>query len=208
MMMQPTTVFLVFCMLVNSVHGVQFDIPTRVEKCLSDEVAKDSFVLIQYDVLGNAQGRTGVSVMIQDPLGKYIKEDSDVDVSSGDLHKFSFNAGTAGSFSTCFFNSNEYTVRVSLDFKHGVEAKDYSEIAKREHLLPVEKELRKMEDTVDEIHREMLYMREREASMRDTNESTNARVLWFSSFSIFVLLAMGLWQVIYLKKFFKSKKLI
>ncbi|RLO07398.1 hypothetical protein DYB28_006825, partial [Aphanomyces astaci] len=75
-------------MLVNSVHGVQFDIPTRVEKCLSDEVAKDSFVLIQYDVLGNAQGRTGVSVMIQDPLGKYIKEDSDVDVSSGDLHKF------------------------------------------------------------------------------------------------------------------------
>ncbi|ETW07128.1 hypothetical protein H310_01760 [Aphanomyces invadans] len=206
--MKAAAVLLVLCMLIGSVQGVQFDIPTRVEKCLSDEVAQDSFVLIQYDVLGNAQGRTGVSVMIQDPLGKYIKEDSDVDVSSGDLHKFSFNAGTAGSFSTCFFNSNEYNVRVSLDFKHGVEAKDYSEIAKREHLMPVEKELRKLEDTVDEIHREMLYMREREAAMRDTNESTNARVLWFSSFSIFVLLAMGLWQVIYLKKFFKSKKLI
>ena len=65
-----------------------------------------------------------------------------------------------------------------------------------------------MEDTVDEIHREMLYMREREAMMRNTNESTNARVLWFSFFSIVVLLGMGVWQVLYLKKFFKSKKLI
>ncbi|KAJ8575896.1 hypothetical protein ON010_g3320 [Phytophthora cinnamomi] len=95
-----------------------------------------------------------------------------------------------------------------LDFKHGVEAKDYTEVAKREHLMPVEKELRKMEDTVDEIHREMLYMREREATMRNTNESTNSRVLWFSFFSIVVLLGMGVWQVMYLKKFFKSKKLI
>ncbi|RLN36580.1 hypothetical protein BBJ28_00021817, partial [Nothophytophthora sp. Chile5] len=53
-----------------------------------------------------------------------------------------------------------------------------------------------------------LYMREREAAMRDTNESTNSRVLWFSFFSIVVLLGMGVWQVLYLKKFFKSKKLI
>eukprot|EP00644_Phytophthora_capsici_P011480 jgi/Phyca11/508711/fgenesh2_kg.PHYCAscaffold_37_\ len=74
--------------------------------------------------------------------------------------------------------------------------------------MPVEKELRKMEDTVDEIHREMLYMREREATMRNTNESTNSRVLWFSFLSIIVLLGMGVWQVMYLKKFFKSKKLI
>ncbi|OQR90034.1 hypothetical protein THRCLA_09458 [Thraustotheca clavata] len=182
--------------LLAVVQAVQFDIKRRAEKCLSDEIAAGSLVVVHYNILGNVKGRTGVSLLIKDPLGKYLKEDSDIDLTSEDIHKFSFNAETAGTYSTCFFNSNDVAMRVSLDFKHGVEAKDYSDIAKREHLMPVEKELRKMEDTVDEIHREMLYMREREAAMRNTNESTNSRVLWFSSFSIFVLLAMGLWQVI------------
>jgi len=189
-------------------NAVQFDVRRRAEKCLSDEVAQGSLVVIHYNILGNVKGRTGVSLLVKDPLGKYLKEDSDIDLSSEDIHKFSFHAEIAGTYSCCFFNSNDYVLRTSLDFKHGVEAKDYSDIAKREHLMPVEKELRKMEDTVDEIHREMLYMREREAAMRNTNESTNSRVLWFSTFSILVLLGMGIWQVIYLKKFFKSKKLI
>lgn len=92
--------------------------------------------------------------------------------------------------------------------KTGVEAKDYSEVAKREHLKPVEIELRKMEDAVAEIHAEMLSMRDREHKMRDTNEETNSRVLWFSLFSIIILIGMGMWQVYYLRNFFKSKKLI
>ncbi|DAZ94798.1 TPA: hypothetical protein N0F65_002411 [Lagenidium giganteum] len=188
--------------------GVQFDVRRRAEKCLSDEVAQGSLVVIHYNVIGTQQGKSGVSIVITDPLRKYLKQDSNIDTSSDDIHKFSFHADAGGSYSVCFFNSNDNPVRVMLDFKHGVEAKDYTEVAKREHLMPVEKELRKMEDTVDEIHREMLYMREREAAMRSTNESTNSRVLWFSFLSIVVLLAMGVWQVFYLKKFFKSKKLI
>lgn len=191
-----------------TVDAVQFDVRRHFEKCLSDEVAQGSLVVIHYNVIGGRKGKTGVSVTITDPLHKYLKQDSDIDMTSDDFHKFSFHADAAGTYSVCFYNMNDNPVRMMLDFKHGVEAKDYSEVAKREHLMPVEKELRKMEDTVDEIHREMLYMRQREAAMRNTNESTNSRVLWFSFFSIVVLLGMGVAQVLYLKKFFKSKKLI
>lgn len=198
------TVFSIF----TPSHAVQFDVRRRTEKCLTDEVGEGSLVVIHYNVIGTAKGKSDVSIMITDPLNKYLKQDSNIDTSSDDTHKFSFHADVAGSYSVCFFNANEKPVRVMLDFKHGVEAKDYAEVAKREHLMPVEKELRKMEDTVDEIHREMLYMREREAAMRSTNESTNSRVMWFSLASIVVLIGMGVWQVLYLKKFFKSKKLI
>lgn len=200
--------FAALATLLLSTHAVQFDVRRRAEKCLSDEVAQGSLVVIHYNIIGSRKGKSGVSITITDPLRKYLKQDSDIDTTSDDFHKFSFTADAAGSYAVCFFNSNDNSVRTMLDFKHGVEAKDYSEVAKREHLMPVEKELRKMEDTVDEIHREMLYMREREAAMRNTNESTNSRVLWFSFFSIVVLLGMGVWQVLYLKKFFKSKKLI
>ena len=52
------------------------------------------------------------------------------------------------------------------------------------------------------------HMRQREEEMRDTNESTNSRVLYFSIFSMCCLLALATWQVLYLRKYFKSKKLI
>jgi hypothetical protein len=45
-------------------------------------------------------------------------------------------------------------------------------------------------------------------SMRNTNESTNARVLWFSVFSVCVLFSTATWQVYHLKQYFKKKKLI
>ncbi|KAG1710699.1 hypothetical protein DVH05_013426 [Phytophthora capsici] len=191
-----------------SLDAVQFDIRRRAEKCLSDEVAQGSLVVVHYNVIGGVRGQSGVSLAVTDPLHKFLKQDANIDTSSDDIHKFTFTADAGGNYAVCFVNTNDKPVRVMLDFKHGVEAKDYTEVAKREHLMPVEKELRKMEDTVDEIHREMLYMREREATMRNTNESTNSRVLWFSFLSIIVLLGMGVWQVMYLKKFFKSKKLI
>eukprot|EP01047_Picozoa_sp_COSAG01_P096698 COSAG01_NODE_27146_length_693_cov_0.865320_1_plen_51_part_00 len=37
--------------------------------------------------------------------------------------------------------------------------------------------------------------------MRNTNESTNARVLWFSVFSVCVLASTGAWQVYHLKQY-------
>ena len=52
------------------------------------------------------------------------------------------------------------------------------------------------------------HMRQREEEMRDTNESTNSRVLYFSIFSMLCLLGLATWQVLYLRKYFKSKKLI
>jgi len=40
------------------------------------------------------------------------------------------------------------------------------------------------------------------------SESTNSRVLYFSVFSMLCLIGLATWQVLYLRKFFKSKKLI
>jgi hypothetical protein len=39
-------------------------------------------------------------------------------------------------------------------------------------------------------------------------ESTNYRVKVFSSLTVFTLVALGLWQIWYLRKYFKSKNLI
>lgn len=40
------------------------------------------------------------------------------------------------------------------------------------------------------------------------NESTNARVLWWSIFEALVLVAMSAWQVYYLRRFFEVKRVV
>jgi hypothetical protein len=94
---------------------------------------------------------------------------------------------------------------VSLILKHGVEAKNYDDLAKAEKLKPLEVELRRLEDLSDSIVQDFAYMRQREEEMRSTNESTNTRVLYLSIFSMLCLLGLATWQVLYLRRYFKSK---
>eukprot|EP01135_Chromosphaera_perkinsii_P004804 Nk52_evm35s296 gene=Nk52_evmTU35s296 len=73
---------------------------------------------------------------------------------------------------------------------------------------PMEVELKRIEDESLAILHTFQFLKKREEEMRDTNESTNARVLWFSILSMGCLVALGSWQVYYLKNFFQQKKLI
>ena len=97
---------------------------------------------------------------------------------------------------------------IFLNMKHGVEAKSYDGLGDAAKLKPLEVELKRLEDLSESIVQDFAHMRQREEEMRDTNESTNSRVLYFSIFSMCCLLALATWQVLYLRKYFKSKKLI
>ncbi|XP_035757921.1 transmembrane emp24 domain-containing protein 10 [Egretta garzetta] len=128
--------------------------------------------------------------------------------------KFAFTTEDYDMFEACFESKLPVgTGRmpdqlVILDMKHGVEAKNYEEIAKVEKLKPLEVELRRLEDLSESIVNDFAYMKKREEEMRDTNESTNTRVLYFSIFSMCCLIGLATWQVFYLRRFFKAKKLI
>ena len=43
---------------------------------------------------------------------------------------------------------------------------------------------------------------------RNTSDSTNARVLWWSLAEAFVLLLITLWQVFYIRRFFEVKRIV
>ena len=100
------------------------------------------------------------------------------------------------------------TKEVTLQLKHGFETKDYDALAKANKLKPLEVELNRLEDLSSSIVSDFAYMKQREEEMRDTNESTNNKVLYFSVFSMCCLIALALWQVLYLRRYFKAKKLI
>lgn len=92
---------------------------------------------------------------------------------------------------------------LELDIDIGADAKDWSGIQAAEKLKPVETELRRIEETVNEIVTEMEYLRGREQKLRDTNESTNERVKWFAFGTMGMLVGLGAWQIVYLRAYFR-----
>ncbi|XP_077075519.1 transmembrane emp24 domain-containing protein 10 [Siphateles boraxobius] len=193
--------------VVQSVVSISFYLPVRSRKCLREEIHKDVLVTGEYEL--SEQPNTKSNLKITDSSGHilYVKEDA----TKG---KFAFTTEDYDMFEVCFESKSPMGTgrvpdqQINLDMKHGVEAKNYEEIAKVEKLKPLEVELRRLEDLSESIVNDFAYMKKREEEMRDTNESTNTRVLYFSIFSMCCLIGLATWQVFYLRRFFKAKKLI
>lgn len=148
---------------------------------------------------------------IKDAVGNDYARPRDV---AGEA-RYAFTAHADSAFDVCFENILTATQPVmspsrsiELDIDIGADAKDWSAIQAGEKLKPVEAELRRVSEVANEVVNELDYLRSREMKLRDTNESTNERVKWFSIGTMGMLVALGAWQIVYLRAYFRSKHLI
>jgi len=184
-----------------------FDYHQIQKKCLKDEIHKGVLVTGEYDS-SEAPGQK-LELQVIDTKGHTLVHREDT--TKG---KFAFTTDAYDIFDICFSSKmiagggHGSDMEITLHMKRGVEAKSYDAIAESAKLKPLEVELRRLEDLSDSIVKDFSFMRTREEEMRDTNESTNSRVLYFSIFSMCCLLGLATWQVFYLRRFFKAKKLI
>jgi len=190
----------------DTASGLMFHLEPNQKKCLKEEIHKDIVVKGEYEI--NVLPNQRVDLMIVDSTGHHFYNREEIEKGV-----FSFTADKYDVYEICFISRVPQGMRggrheVFLQSKHGVEAKSYEGLGEAAKLKPLEVELKRLEDLSEAIVQDFAYMRQREEEMRDTNESTNSRVLYFSLFSMCCLLGLATWQVLYLRKFFKSKKLI
>lgn len=188
----------------------------QTRRCLKEEMRKGVVVTGDYDVT-NVPGHphlanVRIDLQITDSKGHVALSRESVDKG-----RFAVTPDEDDIYDFCVLShalthiqpGAEGSIReVNLVMKHGVEAKNYEQLAAVSQLKPLELELTKLEDLSSSIVQDFEYMKQREQEMRDTNESTNSRVFYLSIFSMLCLASLALWQILYLKKFFKSKKLI
>jgi len=186
-----------------------FYLEPGTKKCIKEEIHKDVVVTGEYEITESPLHKVDLKVTDSKEHILYNKEEAE-------KGKFAFTTDDQDMFEICFISSKQgngfsrdsKAHEIKIDVKKGIEAKNYDEQAKTEKLKPLEVELRRLEDLSDSIVNDFQYMKQREEEMRSTNESTNSRVLYFSIFSMLCLVCLATWQVLYLRKFFKSKKLI
>ena len=89
-----------------------------------------------------------------------------------------------------------------------LEVEDHGTVAKKEHVEAIEAELESMKRMAVHVYEEMLFMRSRSDAQHTANASMRGRLLWVEVVAMFGVLLMGLWQIRYLRNYFKQKKVI
>ncbi|XP_077530420.1 transmembrane emp24 domain-containing protein bai [Haemaphysalis longicornis] len=205
-MVSYVTLLSVLCLYVSIAHGIRFHLKPNTKRCLKDEVLKDVLVSGEYHANESPGHKTELTVKDSNGHILYHKDE----IKDG---KFAFTTDAYDVYEVCFVTKMPSEVKggdreIQLLLKHGAEAKNYQGLAEVGKLKPLEMKLQQLEDLSEAVVKDFAYMRQREEEMRDTNESTNSRVLYFSIFSMCCLLGLATWQVLYLRRFFKAKKLI
>lgn len=209
-------IWLVLAFIASVVSALQVELVARESPepvCIRDFVGQHQLVVVNVKSDGNQGDGQKLQLTVYDTLGNqfYKKNDINKDV------RVSFTTHEAAAIDICLTNfldrnrggQRVYLSRnVELDVESGSSARDWNILQTAEKLRPAEVELKKIEEMTKEISIELQYLKSREERMRDTNESTNSRVKWFSGLIVVSLVGLGVWQIQYLRHYFKVKHII
>ncbi|KAH0629938.1 hypothetical protein JD844_012432 [Phrynosoma platyrhinos] len=186
--------------MVSPGRALYFHLGETERKCFIEEIPDETMVIGNYrtqlfdkqreEYLPATPG-LGMFVEVKDPDEKVV-----LSRQYGSEGRFTFTSHTPGEHQICLHsNSSKFSIfaggmlRVHLDIQVGEHANDYAEIAAKDKLSE-------------------LQLRWREERFRQTSESTNQRVLWWSIVQTLILVTIGIWQMRHLKSFFEAKKLV
>lgn len=166
-------------------------------------------VMLQFQVASG--GFLDVDVTIYGPSNNVIHQ-----VERESEGKFTFTAEKKGFYKFCFSNMMSTLTPKTVSFNINVGDLMDPNLAKLEHLDPIERSIMRLSEGLAQIQTEQKHLRMRERSHRDCMiffysnfivvELTNSRVVWWSMFEVFVLVGMSVWQVFYLRRFFETKR--
>ena len=122
--------------------------------------------------------------------------------------KDSFTTYNGGYYESCIKNLHNEENEVIFDLKYGVAAKDYSEVAKTKDLKPMELNLLKLEEKSKEIHHLMSFASSHEQVYEYQYDNVTSKVASFSMLLVVVMIAVGLFQTLYLKQKVLNRKRI
>ncbi|KAF9564000.1 p24 complex component [Mortierella alpina] len=106
----------------------------------------------------------------------------------------------------CLSNSFSAVTEKKVVFNVYVTKPTHEEDSEKED--PLANEIRELAAGIQEIKNEQEYAIARERSHRNTAESTNSRVVWWSLFQSAILFFVCVFQIMYLKRFFEVKRVV
>lgn len=194
--------------LIDFSYSIRFHLKPNTRKCLKHEMYANQLAVGEYEI--SSLPGTIVDVKITDSKGHVAFTRENIDGKG----KFAVTSDNNDFYELCFDYSTTHNApsqllprEVYVDYRVGAEAKQYNSVDE-EKLSEVERDLNRIEDLTNSIIVDFAYLKQREQEMRDTNDSTNNRLFYQTATSIIILIALTTWQILYLRTFFRQRKLI
>lgn len=122
--------------------------------------------------------------------------------------KIAFTSTDAGPHQLCLDNETTTGSKVDFELLSGVEAKDYSEIATKSNMKPVEINLKKLQDTIAFLLKELSGVMMYEETTLALNDALSNKIILFSMITLVSMVVIGLFETLYIKKYLQRRKLI
>lgn len=183
--------------LLTSAHNVL--LPANGRRCFYESLNKGDELSVSFQ-FGDRDPQSSSQLtgdfFIYGPEKKEVLK-SLRDVSHGET---TLAASTKGKYQYCFANENSNVETKDVTFNiHGVVWVDLDD----PNSNTLDSAVRKLSKLINEVEDEQSYIVIRERTHRNTAESTNDRVKWWSLFQLGVVVANSLFQIYYLKRFFE-----
>ncbi|KAH8697180.1 putative endosomal cargo receptor [Talaromyces proteolyticus] len=214
----PLFAFMLLTVLSSQARALHLYMEGRQEKCFFEELPKDTLVVGTYnaDILD-----TNTNTWVKDPSLQVVITvvetfDNDhrvVNQRTKSDGRFTFTAADAGQHKICFtpdsqnggWLSSNPTVKLGLDIAIGATSKIETEDSGK--MADIVQRVKDLNSRLEDIRREQVFQREREAEFRDQSEATNSRVVRWTLMQLAVLSVTCAWQLSHLRSFFIKQKL-
>lgn len=196
-------VFFGWLLLVAFVSAHTVLLPPHGKQCFFENLKRNDELSISFQVGSrdplNAEQHT-IDFYITNPSNAVEKSLSTLD--HGDI---TIKANSDGKYQYCF--SNEKSGRVDLDVSFNVHGVIYIDVndPKSDTL---DYAISKLSQLASDVKAEQNYLVIRERTHRNTAESTNSRVKWWSVFQIIFVALNSVFQIYYLKRFFEVRSVV
>ncbi|KAI8336192.1 emp24/gp25L/p24 family/GOLD-domain-containing protein [Chlamydoabsidia padenii] len=185
--------------LLSVIKAISVDIEPYGTACFFENMEIGDKLTVSYQV--GEGGNLEIDFMLRDSDDQLVA--STAKRQSG---THSVTARKQGKYTYCF--NNHFSAEGAKSVSFNVHDMERIQETAQTHIDPIEREIRELAESIFAIKDEQEYIVVRERQHRDTAESTNARVKWWSIGQLTLLVAVCFWQVFYLKRFFEVKRVV
>ncbi|KAK2612361.1 emp24p/erv25p-related protein [Conoideocrella luteorostrata] len=215
--------FLPLLSLASAAQALYFYVDGANPKCFFEELPKDTLVVGHYsaeehdDRVNAWQQHSGISIYIS--VDEVFDNDHRIVSQRGSSSgRFTFTAHESGDHKICFVPSSTSGrsswlsarspnggIKMRLDLVIGetgsIESSD------KDKLQDIASRVKDLNARLNDIRREQVFQREREADFRDQSEATNSRVIRWIIIQLVIIGITCAWQLSHLRSFFIKQKL-
>ena len=196
----PSFILFFFFLTVKEIECVVFSFQVKQGKqyCIGEYLTEDTVA-----IFAMSTDLKNIIINLNDPSGKSLytkKYQQDVRVS--------LTSTESGNYEMCIKNNDRSEAKVQFEFLSGINAQDTSEIAKESSIQPAEAAIVRLKDMSRDLINDLTSVVKEEDKNLKANDAISSKITMVSILTICVMIAVGVIETIYIKKYLQNRKLI